>query len=92
MTDHKQLTHSEMLELRRWNTPTVYNGWEQITGRNAAKDGFNIEETVDFMPQMGAMEDSAMTTARMAPQAPPIMAGTNSNTVSTSIDFVLAPK
>ncbi len=20
-----------MLQLKRWNTPTIYNGWEQIT-------------------------------------------------------------
>jgi 4-hydroxy-4-methyl-2-oxoglutarate aldolase len=25
------LSHSDLLKLKRWNTPTVYNGWEQIT-------------------------------------------------------------
>lgn len=55
------ITHAEMLELRRWNTPTVYNGWEQITGRDIAGEGFNLEETVDFMPQMGAMVGRAVT-------------------------------
>lgn len=56
-----RLTHGELLELRRWNTPTVYNGWEQITRRDAARDGFNLEETTDFMPQMGAMVGYAVT-------------------------------
>lgn len=58
---HKLLTHAEMLELRRWNTPTIYNGWEQITRQNTGRDGFNLEETVDFMPQMGAMVGRAIT-------------------------------
>ena len=25
------LTHSDLLKLKRWNTPTIYNGWEAIT-------------------------------------------------------------
>jgi regulator of RNase E activity RraA len=49
------LSHAELLELKRWNTPTIYNGWEQITKKNPAKDGINLEETRDFMPQMGPM-------------------------------------
>ncbi len=55
------LTHSEMLQLKRWNTPTIYNGWEQITHRDNASDGFNVEETRDFMPQMGPMVGYAVT-------------------------------
>ena len=55
------LTHSELLELKRWNTPTVYNGWEQITQLDNAADAFNIEETMDFMPQMGPMVGWAVT-------------------------------
>ncbi len=57
----RRLTHSELLELRRWNTPTVYNGWEQITRHDSGKDGFNLEETADFMPQMGPMVGYAVT-------------------------------
>jgi 4-hydroxy-4-methyl-2-oxoglutarate aldolase len=53
--------HSEMLELRRWNTPTIYNGWEQITSHDRARDGINLEEPHDFMPQMGAMVGRAVT-------------------------------
>jgi len=55
------LKHADLLELKRWNTPTIYNGWEQITGFDAGRDGFNLEETVDFMPQMGAMAGYAVT-------------------------------
>jgi len=50
-----------MLELRRWNTPTIYNGWEQITRRNASREGFNLEPVTDFMPQMGPMVGFAVT-------------------------------
>lgn len=55
------LDHSELLELKRWNTPTIYNGWEQITQRDPAADAFNLEETRDFMPQMGPMVGFAVT-------------------------------
>lgn len=55
------LSHSELLQLKRWNTPTIYNGWEQITDQDIAKTGFNLEETRDFMPQMGPMVGYAIT-------------------------------
>ena len=57
----KALSHADLLRLKRWNTPTIYNGWEQITGHNMARDGFNLEETHDFMPQMGPMVGYAVT-------------------------------
>lgn len=57
----KKLCHSELLKLKRWNTPTIYNGWEQITSLNSAKECFNIEEVTDFMPQMGPMVGYAVT-------------------------------
>jgi regulator of RNase E activity RraA len=56
-----RLTHCDLLELKRWNTPTLYNGWEQITRHDAGKDAFNLEETRDFMPQMGPMVGYAVT-------------------------------
>jgi regulator of RNase E activity RraA len=59
--ERRQLTHAELLQLKRWNTPTIYNGWEQITRHNAAADAFNLEETRDFMPQMGPMIGYAVT-------------------------------
>ena len=55
------LSHGQLLELKRWNTPTIYNGWEQTTRRDRTKDGINIEETRDFMPQMGVMVGYAVT-------------------------------
>ena len=55
------LAHADLLQLKRWNTPTIYNGWEQITRHNAAADGFNLEETHDYMPQMGPMVGYAVT-------------------------------
>ena len=57
------LTHAELLQLKRWNTPTIYNGWEQITHRDIAGDAFNLEEVRDFMPQMGPMVGYAVTIA-----------------------------
>ena len=55
------LSHSELLALKRWNTPTIYNGWEQITSHDPARECFNIEETKDFMPNMGPMIGYAIT-------------------------------
>ena len=40
----------ELLELERWNTPTIYNAWEQITRHDAGREAFNREETRGFMP------------------------------------------
>jgi regulator of RNase E activity RraA len=56
-----QLPHGELLMLKRWNTPTIYNGWEQVTDLDACSNGFNPEETVDFMPLMGPMVGYAVT-------------------------------
>ncbi len=55
------LKHEDLLMLKRWNTPTVYNGWEQITKCNASREGINLEETHDYMPQMGPMIGYAVT-------------------------------
>ncbi len=56
-----KLTHVHLLEMKRWNTPTIYNGWEQITSHDSAHDGFNLETIIDFMPQMGPMVGYAVT-------------------------------
>jgi regulator of RNase E activity RraA len=56
-----RLSHTELLQLKRWNTPTIYNGWEQITAHDTARGHFNLEETRDFMPQMGPMVGYAIT-------------------------------
>lgn len=59
--NRSRLSYGELLELKRWNTPTIYNGWEQITKHDHSKDCFNLEETRDFMPQMGPMVGYAVT-------------------------------
>jgi 4-hydroxy-4-methyl-2-oxoglutarate aldolase len=56
-----RMKHEDMLELKRWNTPTIYNGWEQITSHDIAKECFNLESCNDFMPQMGTMVGYAVT-------------------------------
>jgi regulator of RNase E activity RraA len=56
-----RLTQAQLLQLKRWNTPTIYNGWEQITRHDSGHDGFNLEETRDYMPQMGPMVGYAVT-------------------------------
>ena len=61
MNAPRTLSHSELLQLKRWNTPTIYNGWEQITKRDHCADAVNLEETRDFMPQMGPMVGYAVT-------------------------------
>ena len=66
-----RITHSEMLKLKRWNTPTIYNGWEQITAHDSAWECFNREETRDFMPQMGPMVGRAVTVVVQASDRKP---------------------
>jgi len=65
----RRITHAEMLKLKRWNTPTIYNGWEQITSRDSARECFNREEVRDFMPQMGVMVGRAVTVVVQASDA-----------------------
>ncbi len=59
--DEQQLPLGTLLQLKRWNTPTIYNGWEQVTQLDAAAPVTNLEETHDFMPQMGPMVGYAVT-------------------------------
>jgi len=61
MLNKPTLSHADLLQLKRWNTPTIYNGWEQITRRDPAADAFNLEEVRDFMPQMEPMIGDAVT-------------------------------
>ncbi len=48
-------------ELLRWDTPTIYNGWEQVTQRDYATTGFNLEPVVDFLPGAGMIGGLAVT-------------------------------
>ncbi len=61
MPSFTPLPHADLLELKRWNTPTIYNGWEQITRHDVTTQGINLEECRDFMPQMGPMVGYAVT-------------------------------
>ena len=61
MNSEQTLSHADLLQMKRWNTPTIYDGWEQITKRDHTREGINIEETRDFMPQMGPMVGYAVT-------------------------------
>jgi len=60
-SSYQPLTQGELLELKRWNTPTIYNGWEQITRQDAGHTGINLEECHDFTPAMGPMVGYAVT-------------------------------
>ncbi len=53
--------HEELLRLKRWNTPTIDDSWEQITNRDRTQGCMNLEEARDFMPPMGPMIGCAVT-------------------------------
>ena len=54
------LSHTELLKLTRWNTPTIANAVEQLTRADRLTLS-NLEEARDFMPEMGPMIGYAMT-------------------------------
>jgi regulator of RNase E activity RraA len=60
---------ADMLKLKRWNTPTIYNGWEACTRRERLEAVVNREETRDFMPSLGVMVGRAVT-VRIEPTNP----------------------
>lgn len=55
------LTLDELIQLQRFPTPAVFNGWEQITKQDVAHTGINLEPIQDFMPHMGPMIGYAIT-------------------------------
>ncbi|MFW6381637.1 MAG: RraA family protein, partial [Bacillota bacterium] len=59
--NNHRLPHGDLLRLQRLNTPTIYNGWEQITRAERTRGLFNREQTVDYMPDLGAMVGYAVT-------------------------------
>jgi regulator of RNase E activity RraA len=54
------LSAGELLQLKRMTTPTVYNGWEQITECDR-RTHTNVEEARDYMPQFGPMVGYVVT-------------------------------
>ncbi|MDA3962181.1 MAG: RraA family protein [Planctomycetota bacterium] len=57
----RALDPEQLAALSRWNTPSVYNGWEQITTADFARDAVNREPLVDFMPDHLPMVGWAVT-------------------------------
>ncbi|MCD2492979.1 RraA family protein [Lacrimispora sp. NSJ-141] len=55
------LSHADILELRRFNTPTIYNGWEAVAERDRLECNCSWGEITDFTPQMGPMTGFAVT-------------------------------
>lgn len=60
MPEKSALSHADLLKLKRWNTPTIANALEQICPDDPLSL-VNLEETRDFMPEMGPMVGYAMT-------------------------------
>jgi 4-hydroxy-4-methyl-2-oxoglutarate aldolase len=56
-----ELTLGGLLELKNFDTPTIHNGWEQINARDPGRECFNLEPTIDYMPEMGTMIGYAVT-------------------------------
>lgn len=56
-----RLSHADILELRRWNTPTIYNGWEAVSRTERLECCMSREGINDYAPQMGAMTGYAVT-------------------------------
>jgi 4-hydroxy-4-methyl-2-oxoglutarate aldolase len=54
------LSQGELLRLRRFTTPTVYNGWEQIS-RHDRRSVVNRDDIRDFAPHFGPMVGYAVT-------------------------------
>ncbi len=53
-------THDQLLELKRFNTPSIANALEFCSSRSPL-EGFNRDETCDFMPHMGPMVGHVVT-------------------------------
>jgi regulator of RNase E activity RraA len=58
---HSRLPLADLLKLKRWNTPSISNGWEQVTKLPANAAVSNREPVHDFMPHMGPMVGYAVT-------------------------------
>lgn len=56
-----RISRGDMIRLQRWNTPSVYNGWKQITKHDPAGGSFNRDETRDFMADMAPLVGFAVT-------------------------------
>ena len=60
-------TLGDFLRLKRLSTPTVYNGWEQISAVDR-RTTVNRDDVRDFMPQFGAYGRACRDPRRRAEQ------------------------
>ncbi len=72
-TDRRRLSDAELLQMKRWNTPTIYNGWEQITRHDHAdKHGFLVvppEDEARLLEAARFMDDNECRTMIAAARA-----------------------
>ncbi|MCA0423467.1 MAG: RraA family protein [Proteobacteria bacterium] len=54
------LSSGDLMRLKRVSTPTLYNGWEQVS-RHDRRTTVNRDEVRDFMPALGPMVGRAVT-------------------------------
>lgn len=59
--DNRVLTDHEVLELTRWNLPSLYNAWEKVAKRDRLECMLNWEDITDFSPQLGTVGGYAVT-------------------------------
>lgn len=55
------LTDGDLLEIARWNTCTIYNGWEAVTKKNHMECRCNWEDVTDYTPQIKSAVGYAVT-------------------------------
>lgn len=55
------LGDDEAADLARWNTPTIYNGWEVLTRAERLTLRLNRDPVTDYLPESGAIVGTAVT-------------------------------
>lgn len=55
------LDDREAAALVRWNTPTIYNGWEALTRSERTSLRVNRDPVTDYLPDAGPMVGTAVT-------------------------------
>jgi len=55
------LDEREAAALARWNTPTIYNGWEAMTRAERTSLRLNLEPVTDYLPEAGPIVGTAVT-------------------------------
>lgn len=87
ISERRHVSYADLLKLKRWNTPTIYNGWEAMTKHDSLAN-FNVEETRDYMPQMGPMIGYAVTV--MIEPRNPVHQKNNPNAYAEYLEYVAA--